>query len=238
MTLERAVNVFVEAFSQGKSRTYPYLVTHPEPWLAVMQDTPPRKNSRKIEVISTGGDPAQTVSRVQELNLGWHFLCEIYPDPSDFAQVRAEYKTLGYRAVSTEWMFVHSLHQLPDRHRGIPVETVRTPEELASIPQLASHKRHLQPGNTKFVIHDSTTDKGWVTHVPFGADHWVSALWVREGYRNQGLGRALMTELLHFAKERGDEHSVLLASSDGARLYPKLGYQQIAELQMFCPAKR
>jgi hypothetical protein len=47
-----------------------------------------------------------------------------------------------------------------------------------------------------------------------------------------------MTELLHHAKDQGDKASVLLATSDGARLYPKIGYQQMAVLQMFCPMKR
>ena len=115
---------------------------------------------------------------------------------------------------------------------------IESREVMATIPQTASQKRQLMEGTTKFAIHDGAQDLGWVTHVPTRGGDWVSSLWVRPEYRGRGFGRALMTDLLYHAKEQGEVASVLLATSDGARLYPKIGYQQMAVLQMFCPMKR
>ena len=238
MTLSDAVEIFVEAFSREKSRTYPYIPTQLEPWLWVMQDTPDRKKARKREVISISGDPVRTVERVAREGIGWHFVCEIHTPDIEFAQIRKEYKRLGYRAISTEWLFVHPLADLPPRVQGIEVIKIELQEAMATIPQTASQKRQLMEGTTKFAIHDVSQDLGWVTHVPTQGGDWVSSLWVRPEYRGRGFGRALMTELLHHASEQGDVASVLLATADGARLYPKLGYQQMAVLQMFCPASR
>ncbi|MEI7575325.1 MAG: GNAT family N-acetyltransferase [Armatimonadota bacterium] len=238
MTIPKAVEIFVQAFSQEKSRTYPYVPTQLEPWLWVMQDTPDRKKARKREVISISGDPAQTVNRIEEAGFGWHFICEIHPPDVDFESIRSEYKRLGYRAISTEWLYVHRLDTLPDRTQKIEIVKIESEEIMATIPQTASQKRKLMEGTTKFAIHDGNQDLGWVTHIPMLGSNWVSSLWVRPEYRSKGMGRALMTELLHHAKTRGDAASVLLASSDGARLYPKVGYELIAVLQMFCPAKR
>ena len=238
MTIPQAVEIFVQAFSQEKSRTYPYVPNQLEPWLWVMQDTPDRKKARKREVISFLGDPQATVSRVAQEGIGWHFVCEIHSPDVDFETIRAEYKRLGYRAVSTEWLFVHRLDVLPDRNTAIDVVKIESEEVLASIPQTASQKRKLMAGTTKFAIHDGQQDLGWVTHIPMLGSSWVSSLWVRPEFRGNGMGRALMTELLHHAKARGEAASVLLATSDGAKLYPKLGYEQIAVLQMFCPARR
>jgi len=238
MTISDAVEIFVEAFSREKSRTYPYIPTQLEPWLWVMQDTPDRKKARKREVISISGDPVRTVERVAREGIGWHFVCEIHTPDVEFAQIREEYKRLGYRAISTEWLFVHPLADLPPRVQGIDVIKIESQEVMMGIPQTASQKRQLMEGTTKFAIHDGSQDLGWVTHIPMRGGDWVSSLWVRPEHRGQGLGRALMTELLHHAKDQGDKASVLLATSDGARLYPKIGYQQMAVLQMFCPMKR
>ena len=238
MTISSAVEIFIEAFSREKSRIYPYIPTQLEPWLWVMQDTPDRKKARKREVVSILGDPARTVERIAMQNLSWHFLCEIHPPDVEFEEIRRLYKQLGYRAISTEWLFVHPVRQLPPRVEGVEVIKIQSEVVMATIPQTASQKRKLMEGTTKFAIHDGQQDLGWVTHIPTRGGDWVSSLWVRPEYRGRGFGRALMTELIHHAKEQGETASVLLATADGARLYPKVGYEQIAVLQMFCPIKR
>jgi L-amino acid N-acyltransferase YncA len=109
---------------------------------------------------------------------------------------------------------------------------------LSQINQIASQPQKLQSGTRKFCVWDAVQDYGWVTSVPYNDHAWVSSLYVHSKHRGKGFGRSLMSKLLQSDRENGVKQSVLLASSDGARLYPHLGYQQIGILQMFCPIKR
>jgi len=236
-SIPEAIEVFVHAFSEGKSRTYPYVATKiGDLW--VMRDTPDRKNARKIEVISHGVEPEVAVKTIQDANIGWHFLCEIHHPEDDFDAIRAKYKSLGYKAVSTEWLFVHDLQDIPIYESDPPVRQVPNQAALDAIPQRGKHKRKLRPGIRHFTIWDDDQDYGWVYSIPYKESAWVGDLHVHEIDRGRGYGRALMSKLLQTDRDLGVKQSVLLASSDGARLYPHLGYQKIGILQMFCPAKR
>ncbi|HLO98595.1 MAG TPA: GNAT family N-acetyltransferase [Fimbriimonas sp.] len=235
--LDSAVEVFVSAFSMLKSRTYPYVPTKVED-LWVMQDHPPRKKNRKIEVIATEIEPSEAIAQVNRADLGWHFMCHIHPDDSDFERIRAEYKAAGYRAMSREIMFVHDLAEIPNFGAETPIIQVQTPEQLKAIPQRADHSRSWYDNTRLYCAHDDLQDFGWVRSVPVGQDAWVSDLFVHAIDRGRGYGRALMSTLLQGDKAAGVRRSVLLASSDGARLYPHLGYKKIATLQMFCPLSR
>ena len=238
MDIERAVEVFVTAFSQSKSVTYPYPATQVAPSMWVMQDDPPRKRARKSEVISVNLGAEEAIPLIKSLNIGWHFLCEIHTDDADYDRIRNEYKERGYRAVSTEWVYYHPLDDFPILESDPPVTGPLTPETLAQVNQVASQPQKLQPNTDLFTIHNSERDMGWVRHVPVGEDAWVSALYVHEAMRGKGYGRALMSKILQHTKATGLTNSVLIASSDGARLYPHLGYRKIATLQIFCPTKR
>ncbi len=237
MTLERAIEVFVHAFAWGKSQAHPYLVRG-EDGLWVLQDGPGRKNPRKIEVIVSELEPAEVVRRIKKTGLGWHFLCHIHADDAEFDVIRAAYKELGYRAMSTEWIFIHHLENIPHFTSDPPVRKVETIEQAKSIPQRASQRRKFRAESRLYAAWDDATDYGWVESVPFGEDAWVSGLYVFRDARGRGFGRALMSKLLQEEKAHGVRTSVLVASSDGARLYPHLGYEKIAMLQVFCPTER
>ena len=94
------------------------------------------------------------------------------------------------------------------------------------------------PGSRLFLIWDEDRVYGFVRSIDVDENGWVSGLFVKPDVRGQGYGRALMSSLLQSDHATGLKTSVLLASSAGARLYPHLGYQQIAVLQMFCPKER
>ncbi len=237
MTVGAAVEVFVTAFCQLKSRTHPY-VPEKVDGLWIMRDGPGRKVPRKIEIASVDLPPEETARRIKKQGIGWHFLCEIHPLEADYEGIRLKYKSLGYRAVSTEWLFIHHLKNIPEYESLPPVRQLLTPEAVNAVPQRARHKRKLLDGTRKYAIWDEETDYGWVTSVPVGKAAWAAALYVHADARGRGFGRALMSRLLLDDKASGTETSVLLASSDGARLYPYLGYEKIAILQMFCPASR
>lgn len=239
MKLERAVEVFVHAFCAGRSRTYPYVATRMDR-LWVMEDTPPRRNPRKIEVVAIDMAAEAVCREIAAHGIGWHFLAHAMPrNPSrSFAEVRAEYKAAGYRALGTEWFFVHDLARIPTFESNPPAKRVETEDQLQHIRQRASHKRGLRPGARVYAVWDADGDIGWVTSVPYGADAWVSDLYVYREFRRQGYGKALMSRLLRDDREAGFSKSILLASSAGSKLYPKLGYEEIGTLQIFCPAKR
>ena len=237
ISIPEAIEVFVHAFSQVKSRTYPYVPTQIGN-LWVMRDQPPRKKERKVEVITHGQSPQEAKQAIDEAEIGWHFLCDMHSPDEDFKARRAQFKELGYRAISTEWLFVHDLQAIPKIDSNPPVRYVPDEETLAQLNLVTSEPRNIRPNTRYFSIWDETQDYGHVRSIPYKDSAWVSDLFVEQEHRGKGYGRALMSSLLQSDKENGVMQSVLLASSDGARLYPHMGYQQIGILQMFCPNKR
>lgn len=236
-SIPEAIEVFVTAFTQLKSRTYPYVATqYGNVW--VMRDTPDRKDARKIEVITHGISPNEAIAQLRNQGIGWHFICDIHSPEADYEGIRGEYKSLGYRAISTEWLFVHPLIDIPTFKCEPAVRQLFSQADVDTIHQETKKKRRFSEGTRLFSIADEAKDIGWVTSVPVNRAAWVSDLHVQKDFRGKGYGKALMSQLLHVDREEGVEQSVLLASSDGARIYPTLGYQQIGILQMFCPTKR
>lgn len=236
MEIERAIEVFAHGFCQVKSITHPYIPRQSNS-LWIFEDAP-RKRPRKIEVIANNLEPIEVVNQVKIENLGWHFLCHLHPDESQFDEVRSKYKELGYKALSTEWMFFHDLKEIPNWQSEPPVQLIETPEHLATIKQIASQPIKFIPNRRTFCAYDETQDYGWVDDIPVNQDAWVSALFVHKESRGKGIGRALMSQLLLKSRESGVQNSVLIASSDGARLYPHLGYKRLGILQIFCPKSR
>lgn len=196
---------------------------------------PPRKDPRKIQVVSTGLAPEETVARIQRLNLGWHFVCEASPPGVDASVLRKAYRSLGYRALTTEWFFEHDMHDIPVFESEPKVRRVSTEDHWTTVPDWIGKKRRHYAEARLFGAWTATDDIGWVESVPVGSDAWVADLYVHQDFRRRGYGRALMSFLLLSDKSSGVQRSVLLASSSGAQLYPHLGYRQTGVLQVFCP---
>lgn len=236
MTLEAAVEVFVMAFSRAKSRHGPYTaVRQGQVW--VLQDQPgTRRSPRKAEVVATEADPCDVVRAVKDSGVGWHFVVHVGNEAA--ASLRAAYKSLGYRALASETLFVHDLADVPVLESDPPVRRVGSQGELASVPQRARQPRRFWPGDDLYGVWDDQTDHGWVERIIDGDHSYPSALHVHESSRGRGYGRALMSRLLQDDREQGLQASVLVASTAGARLYPHLGYREIAKLQLFSPLKR
>ena len=237
ISIPDAIEVFVRSFSLAKSKTYPYVPTKVGD-LWIMRDDPPRKKERKIEIIAHGPNPADIVKEVEESQVGWHFLCHIHAPDEDFQGIRKQFKELGYRSMSTEWLFAHALANIPIHDSTPPVRPVPDVETLDQINRVTSRPKILRPNTRFFSVWDETKEVGWVTSIPFKDSAWVHDLYVQSEFRGKGYGRALMSKLLMSDRENGVKQSVLLASSAGARLYPYIGYQQIGVLQMFCPITR
>lgn len=236
MNLEIAIEVFAHAFCKSKSTTYPYVPRKFEDvW--ILEDQPPRKNPRKSEVIVYQLEPDQAVEQAIASSVGWHFLCHASAGgQSD--DIKKRYKSLGYRAISTEWIFFHDLFDIPIFESDPAVVRLDYQEEWEKVPQLAKQKRRLSSGQPLYTVHDSFRDYGWVESIQYGEYGWVAGLHVHEVSRRKGYGKALMSRLLQDEKKRGSSSNVLISSTAGAKLYPLLGYQEIGVLQIFCPVKR
>jgi GNAT superfamily N-acetyltransferase len=234
--LNSAIEVFVQAIAKSKSQYGPYFCRRlGEMW--VLHDDPTRKDPRKTEVVTTGKDSDAVVEEIRKADLGWHFLCDIQPNDFDFEARRSEYKALGYRAMSKEWMFVHDLVKLPEFDSSPAVRMVTSQAEANGIPQIAKHKLKLQSGSRDFWIWDERRDYGAVRSIDIGDSCWVQGLHVHRDVRRRGYGKALMSALLQSDASLGRQRSVLLASTAGSKLYPLVGYRQIGVLQMFCPVR-
>lgn len=244
MTIPEAIEVFVKGHAYTRSATHPCeAVKLDGMWL--MRDPPGAKYERKKEIVAYGLTPEETARRIREAGVGWHFVCHIHEPEAPYQELRARYKEQGYRALATEWMFVHDLADIPMPTSSPLPSRVRSAEEAEFVRQAAGRKQILhtelsaEPAPLRlYAIIDGTEAKGWVRSVPVGKNAWVSNLYVRENDRGKGYGFSLMAAMLRDDKAQGILNSVLLASSDGARLYPHLGYRMVGVLQMFCPTQR
>jgi ribosomal protein S18 acetylase RimI-like enzyme len=66
--------------------------------------------------------------------------------------------------------------------------------------------------------------------------HGVAGVYVvttARGYRGRGIGAALTTAALRSGYERGLEVATLQASSDGERLYRRMGFQRVGQYEQF-----
>jgi GNAT superfamily N-acetyltransferase len=237
ISIHDALGAYVQAYCRGKSRTHPYL---PERYgnLWIQKDGPGRKRDpRKIEVMAYEISPEETVRRVQERALAWHFI-EFAHDAAQWEAVRREFRALGYRALATRWLFGHDLSEIPMIGCSPPVRHVESQEMLDGVRQRAGQPWRWSPDWRLYGVWDEECDRGWVTSVPSGRHAWTSSLHVHEDFRRQGYGSALMSKLLQDDKNLGFESNVLLAGVDGSKLYPRLGFKELATIQAFCLMQR
>lgn len=232
--LERAVEVAVTAFCKGRSRTYPYVPNRVDR-LWIMQDDPPRKNPRKVEIMGCAVDPDEVSRTLRKASVGWHFYVDIVSTEVSLLERKKLFKAAGYRALGTEWVFVHDLRVIPEATSDPPVRLVQHQEQFRNLPQVAAQKRPYYPDVRQYCIWDERRTYGWVFSRPVGPDAWTGDLYVHEHVRGRGYGFALMARLLNDDRRQGIRSNVLIASKAGARLYPHLGYQLIGALQLFCP---
>jgi len=250
MKLQRLTEAFLIGFASGRSRTYPYLWSC-DGELSIMHDAerPQHKGYRRTEIVDVDGDPVSVASAAAELadRIGpaasrW-FLCAIRTEPEDeLAHIESEYKRLGFRLTAREVLFSHSL-QLEAPAHPVPheISTIRSREEAADFFRQAGLKLNTYDWNAiesgqvrRYVCRKDGEQVGSVASVQAGEKtRWVSALWVHEEHRRRGIGTALMRALLQGDSDAGDSLSVLLASKDGAQLYPTLGYERKGTLLLY-----
>ncbi|MFO0942014.1 MAG: GNAT family N-acetyltransferase [Pirellulales bacterium] len=250
------IETFVRGHATTKSRTHPYLVEQVD-GLWVMRDAPrksPSADYRKEEWI-VYGVPAEKVERViRRESKGWYFIGAFVDAEECVETIRDDFKALGYRLLSSEFLFVHSLQRIPQKKSFATVGRMKSKTQLLSYAQAArmrpmpetvletsSEWWHYLATVQLPQDNDQSAPKivGWVSSIKTDTNsHWVSNLVVQESFRRKGIGSALLAQMLRDDRKREAKTSVLLASHTGALVYPGLGYQQLGTLLIFAPKRK
>jgi len=108
--------------------------------------------------------------------------------------------------------------------------------QLAAAEDWITDRRELEFLTRSFprgclVVTDAAEPVAFIMAMRYAASAWIGNLLVAPSCRCQGLGRALMEEVLQRLDNSGCETAWLTASSDGAHLYRTLGFVQIDTIQ-------
>lgn len=244
MTVDEAIEVFMGGFAFTRSYTHPYEV-HRLEHCRVMRDAPRKGGEyRGEEFVAHGVSPRLVDEEARRETRGRFAVCMIQAVGEPGAEIRAEFKSLGYRLLGTEEFFVHSLTDIPDCADPFPIEQVRDLESANRLAK-AARTRQILPQHLKdpspirqYMALDGEKPVAWVRSIRVGSATWCSNLFVDSPYRRRGIGRALMLRMLKDDRRAGVSASVLLASHAGSMLYPQLGYQLIGQLLLYKPHSR
>ena len=210
-----------------------------------MRDEVPRKfDTRNSEVVVLDLDPKEAAKQLRQLKCGRFYLAAMNRPGQDVNETKRAYKAEHFRLMRSEPMFVCRV----GKHIKAPSECrmtriVNQPDAdrvaaAAGRPQIREKDMVEGAPLRLFAAWEGDGPVAWVRSIRTNpTTSWVSNLYVKPTHRRMGIGRALMSFLLDDDGGRGIGTSILLASSDGAKLYPLLGYCQIGTLQLFSPVK-
>jgi GNAT superfamily N-acetyltransferase len=206
--------------------------------------------SRREEIFAFGAPPAEIARAVRDYQpRGLYALAPVIGPGEDEAEVKVVYKSLGYRLGFTEPLFVCDL-----AGRG----PVPSPWRISRVTSLEEAKRvSLQvfgkPAR-KLRAEDLTAPKPqmrlyWVevdghavaaarSLMPGRGVTWLHDVATLPDYRRRGIATALINHILAEDAILGSKRSVLLASLAGSKLYPRLGYRQVALMQIYTPLRK
>jgi GNAT superfamily N-acetyltransferase len=244
---ELGLKTFLYGFSATCSLIHPFPVSQLAPSLWLLSDAPRAKgNRRQSEAVAHHADPKETVEtlRRERETVGRHVLCVMLDSPEDAPETRDAYASLGYRFSHSEPQFVLPLERHVDRS-DYPIRRVGEESEAEAIRKaardrllLTEHLNELDAPIRLYGAFDGETPIGWVRSVRATSEsNMVANLFVNTQYRRRGIGKSLMSALLHDDARYGVKYSALLSSEEGALFYPSLGYEQHGLLLIFTPPK-
>ena len=198
---------------------------------------------RREEWIAHGVAPEEIDKTARKHTRGRFAVCAIHGVDESDQPLREGFKALNYRLGGTEPIMVHELKRIP--RFDSPVEIVRvTSADLAERVNKAARLRQILP---EHLVDDSplrqyaalVDDKpvGWVRSIDVEQATWCADMYVVPEFRRRGIARAMMAQMLHDDRAHGSKLTVLTASHAGAKLYPIVGYRQIATLMLYTPKK-
>lgn len=245
VTFQQAIEAFARGFAFTRSFTHPYLAGQVEEGVWALRDTERKRgNYRSEEYAAHGVEPARLDAIARKHTRGHFRLCAIRTIDESDEELRREFKSLGYRLMTTEAFMVHDLKRIPKVPAPVKIERITTVEQAEALAKAAGRRQilpeylNMQPEPMRqYVALDEAKPIGWVGSVVVADCAWCTNMYVVPEYRRRGIARALMTRMLQDDRRAGAQVNVLLASHAGARLYPLVGYRQIGELLMFVPQR-
>ena len=241
--LHHAIEVFTGGFCFTRSFTHPYLAERVgEIW--VVRDAPRKRGEyRREEWISYGATPEEIDETARKHTRGRFAICCIYGVNESDQPLREGFKALNYRLGGTEPIMVHELKRIPRFEE--PAKIVRvTTADLADRVNKAARARQILPEHLgkdsplrQYVALVDDKPVGWVRSIDVEQATWCADMYVVPGFRRRGIARAMMAQMLRDDRTHGSKLAVLTASHAGAKLYPIVGYKQIATIMLYTPKK-
>lgn len=245
ITLEQGIETFCSGFTYTRSFTHPYIYERTDAFWQ-MKDGPRKSGDRRAsEVITTSLDAARTFEFLRGLTGDRLFLCVLLPTNQDETPIIADYKAHGCRLMNREPMMVRDLENLPLVKGPFPIRRITDVENADRVAQanrtkqILSKDLHESDANLRlFAAWRGRDPVGWVRSIRTSAEcSWVSNMFVKKEFRQQGIGKSLMAHMLADDAKYGFQQSVLLASHTGTLLYDSLGYQRLGTLLLFDPKR-
>jgi len=245
-SIEHAIQVFLRGFTFVRSVTHPYLAERVG-GLWVMRDGERRRGEyRNEEWVVYGPKPAAADRVARKHTRGRFEISVIHEVGKPDEDLRSGYRNLGYRLGETEPLMVHRLGKIPNfkAPAGVEVQRVLTAEMAQQLAKATKSRpitvEDLQDDSRlrQYVAVMGEKIVGWVKSIAAEDSRWCSHMQVLPDFRRRGIGRAMLCRMLRDDRSGGAKAGVLLSSHTGAKLYPIVGYEQIATLYLFTPRKK
>lgn len=243
-SLKTAIEVFLGGVAFARSYTHPYQVDRlGQLW--VMRDAPRKQAAdyRREEWVVCNLDPVKADELIRRQTRGRFCICAIRPLDEADEPLRSNYKAAGYRLGSTEAIMMHMLDRVSDFAAPFPIHRVAT-AEMAEHLNKAARRRQIRAqdlgAGTKirsYVAMDEDRVIGWASSIAVGEHTWIQSMFVAPLYRRRGIGKAILTQVLHDDRTRGAKSTFLTASHAGAMLYPHVGFETIGQLLLYTPRR-
>ncbi len=246
-----AIEVFAHGYCFGRSLTYPHIASLVEGiWCLRDADRANAVDYRKEEWIAFDRSAAEVDRIATQHARGRYFVCAVSRQLESDHVLRNDYKNLGYRLLTTEPFFVHSLKRIPrvtvshsteTNAQVLKVDSMELAARFAKFSKSRSLRQDHIAENAPLRQYVAMLDNelvGSVRSVHVGNSTWVANMQVEESFRRRGIGSRLLEAMLRDDRRLGFRQSVLLATHAGAKLYPKLGYKQIGLMHIFVPSRR
>ncbi len=241
--LHHAIEVFARGFCFTRSFTHSCLAERVGEIWAVRDAPRKRGEYRREEWIAYGVTPEVIDQTARKHTRGRFAVCAIHDVNESDQLLREGFKALNYRLGGTEPIMVHELKRIPRFDSSVEILRVTT-ADLADRVNKAARSRQVLPEHLtkdsplrQYVALVDDKPVGWVRSIDVEQATWCSDMYVMPEFRRRGIARAMMAQMLRDDRAHGSKLAVLTASHAGAKLYPIVGYKQIATLMLYTPKK-